>query len=363
MTNILKVHILVFLFISQIYSQNARSLWVVRDALLDDGIVNIVDNAKRLGCNNIFIQLRGLGKVYYPTKLDIPSVKVDSEKLRNLFVQAKQNNIDVHIWLNYSYIASKNSKSYESNHVLNKARNSIIYAPDNGVESEGYFLHPNDKTNLSEVKSIIIELVNNYEFKGIHLDYFRYPGDPEHSSITGRTNFILQTGLDPLEPIKNTENFIDNRGIGSYSYFKEKYSEFLRTELTETLSELKSFCKTIDNNLQISVAVKPNPLKAKHKFYQDWAKWIEDDLCDFIVLMNYSVENEIFEGTLNLVEKISDPSKIIIGIAAYNINSKEFLNRINIIQNKTHFKGLCLFSYNYFVKNTLLFNQIESLSY
>jgi uncharacterized lipoprotein YddW (UPF0748 family) len=357
---ILKILVFSFIFNFSLLAQKSKSIWVVRDALLNDGISEIIPNAGKLNINKVFLQLRALGTVYFPTDQNIPEQNVDSVRLNSLFQQAKENNIEMHIWLNYSYVQVKNFPVAAENHILAKSVNSIIYSSVNGLEDEGYFLHPNDKSNLSEVKKIISELINNYEFKGIHLDYFRYPHSTEHYSNTGRTNYIIKSGLDPIIPLRDAENFIKIRGINSYSYFKENYSNFLRSELTEALYEIRNHINHINPEIELSIAVKPNPFKAKHLFYQDWAAWLAEGLCDFVVLMNYNKDTIIFEENNNFTARNSDPSKVIIGIGAYNINANEVKLRLKSIQN-SDFNGYSLFSYNFIIKNRNLFNQLMDL--
>ncbi len=354
-----KILLLISLFVSNLHTQESKAIWVVRDALTAKSVSSIIDNVKTLKCNKIFIQLRALGKVWYPTKLDLPQSKIDSTAISELIQKANNNNIEVHAWLNFSYIYSKNKRRVPTNHIINKSGNAIIYSPVNGVKSEGYFLHPNDEKNLSEVKNIVKELIEEYPISGIHLDYFRYPKDLSHTSKSGRTKYIMDYGLDPLIPISDPNAFIKLRGLESFRYFKESYTNFLRYELTAALIEIRDLIKKNNNKVQLSIAVKPNPLKAKHTFYQDWAFWIANNYCDFIVIMNYSPDDKVFDDNIRIVRSLVPQEKVMVGIATYNVNKEQIVSRIKNV-NSIKFKGYSLFSYNFITGNSDLFRYLTS---
>ncbi len=118
------------------------------------------------------------------------------------------------------------------------------------IKNLAKFIHPNDEHNLSEIKTIINELVRKYPAKGFHFDYFRYPGYQNHYSLKGRSNCLIKYGFDP-------ENKLSSSGK-DYRKFKNYYDEFLLEELTAALVDLRNFVKQINNELQVSIAVKPN---------------------------------------------------------------------------------------------------------
>jgi len=353
--------ILVFLLFLQNFALSySKAIWVVRDALTSkETISEIVERTKLLNCDKIFLQLRALGTAYYPTKLDIPHKEINPALLKDLFNQAVASNIEVHIWLNVCYVWPIKKRPETQNHVLNKVSASIITPVDPSVKPEGYYLHPNDKWNLSEIKTMMDELLGLYPVAGFHLDYFRYPKEKIHTSKLGRTEFLIKYGLDPLMPLTNAEKFTKERGFGAYSYFQEKYRDFLRDELTLALSEIRTFLKGINKDVKLSIAVKPNPIGAKHHFLQDWAFWLEKDLCDFVVLMNYNPEMKTFVNNINITSQKVNTAKVMIGIATYNIEAEEIFKRIEYVKS-TSYSGYVLFSYNYINNRKKLFDLLRN---
>ena len=352
---------IILLFVIQNSFAASKGIWVVRDALTSKkSISKIITSSIELKCDKIFLQFRALGKVYYPTKYDIPYHEVDEELLQLLFDKAKKNNIEVHAWLNVCYIWHKKRNPLPQNHILYKSLSSKIEAPQKKITIEGYYVHPNDNSNLTEIITIIKELFELYKINGVHLDYFRYPKEIYHTSKLARTEYLIKFGLDPQIPLSNPMSFVNERGNGAYIYFQETYNNFLRTELTVALKKIKKQVKAINQDLQLSVAVKPNPIIAKHRYMQDWLYWIENDLCDFVVLMNYSKKMPTFIGNIKTVKEKVAPDRVMIGIATYNINNDEILKRIKFVD-ESNFSGYALFSYNNIKSNHHLYNLLKQI--
>jgi uncharacterized lipoprotein YddW (UPF0748 family) len=353
-----KIIFFAILFYHNVFSFS-NGIWVVRDALKsDENILQIISTAKELNCKKIFLQFRALGKVYYPTKLNIPNYKVNERQLLLLFEEAQKNNIEIHAWLNVCYIWQKTEPPKQINHIYYKSILSKIETIPDKIKSEGYYLHPNDSANLSELIAVIKELKTKYNISGVHLDYFRYPKNEKHTSKRARTDFLIKYGLDPLLPLSNPKEFVQNRGYKSYRYFQNKYHEYLRNELNSALVYIREQTHLIDENLELSVAVKPDIVTSKHRFMQDWLSWIKNDLCDFVVLMNYNPKMPKFVNNIKLLKEIHLDSKVMVGIATYNIKPAEVLQRIDIVNN--YFNEWVLFSYNYIIKNKYLFGLLKN---
>ena len=58
-------------------------------------------------------------------------------------------------------------------------------------------------------------------------------------------------------------------------------------KITEFIRSIKYSIINNSLNLQLSAAVKPDILEAKYRWYQDWQSWIEEDIIDYCVIMNY----------------------------------------------------------------------------
>jgi uncharacterized lipoprotein YddW (UPF0748 family) len=115
----------------------------------------------------------------------------------------------------------------------------------------------------------------------------------------------------------------------------------------------------IQPDVQVSVAVKPDPVEAKHRYFQDWLNWIRRDVCDFVVLMNYRTDWLEFEAVLNQLRDQNLKDKIMVGISTYNQNVDAVLKRLEAVR-KRKFSGYSIFSYNYLAENRTYFQNLRS---
>ncbi len=108
----------------------------------------------------------------------------------------------------------------------------------------------------------------------------------------------------------------------------------------------------------LSAAVKPNPNEAKNRWSQDWISWINNNILDFVIPMNYGVENDVFIDNLRRINKeVHDIDKVFMGIAIYNQDESNVAKKI-ILSKYSGFNQICLFSYNSLRKDNIDFKVI-----
>lgn len=338
-------------------SENQRAMWVVRYALSStEEIDNIIYVSERLNITDIYVQVRALGENYNSSlqKTDVPA-------LFSLLVQrAKNKNIKVHAWLNTLYIWTGDIEPESKNHIFYRAPNSILRsAADNDIPRyntlkkegiEGYFVSPLDSLNLHEVKMFISDLINIYHVDGIHLDYFRYPDIKYSISPHSRTEFMLQNFIDPEKIYSDVSYFTKKRGYQAFIYIDEIYREFLRNSMNNMLIQIKNHIHAVNDKIELTVAVKPNLIQARHRYFQDWGAWLKNDLCDKVLLMNYNTDYDTFKQNIRLAQSLQSNDRIIIGISTYNQNENAVRQRVKLVSNMD-FAGYALFSYNYLTEN------------
>ena len=109
----------------------------------------------------------------------------------------------------------------------------------------------------------------------------------------------------------------------------------------------------------LSAAVKPNPHEAKNKWSQDWISWINNNILDFVIPMNYGIDNDLFLDNLRKINKvIIDLDKIVVGISTYNQDEAEISKKI-ILSKYSGYSNICLFSYTSFKNNDIDFNLVR----
>ncbi len=348
-----------FLIIISVHAEKNNALWVVRDALSQKNVgVRVVEAAKKMGINKLFVQVYALGREYYKTS---PNTKPNqtNEALQTIIDEAHKNNMEVHAWLNCFFVYGTKHQPENREHIYWQAEGSILKPFRNAGGDKGVFLYPGDSLQQRALDKTIMEMILMYHVDGIHLDYFRYPDYEIPLSINARTDFKLKYFMDP-------EKILDKALMakeGNYLYYKHfviLYRNFLSQKLTDALIHIKNTIKKTAPSVQLSIAVKPDPTTAKIKFLQPWESWLRNKYCDFVVAMNYSKEPGLFETNLRAIDRLKLADKIVIGIAVHNISKRVVLKRLNIIKNRNVY-NFSLFSYNLLYQDKNLQNKIERL--
>jgi uncharacterized lipoprotein YddW (UPF0748 family) len=128
------------------------------------------------------------------------------------------------------------------------------------------------------------------------------------------------------------------------------YRNSLAGALSLFLKRIYNEIKKVKSELYLSVAVKPDPVQAKYRYFQDWISWLKKNYCDFLVIMNYRTDLNDFLSILTKIKDVSEIDNIIVGISTYNQNEDAVRQRIKIVQSDS-FAGYSLFSYNHLIKN------------
>jgi len=363
LTRIFTLLLFSILFTSNLQAAPHRALWVVRYALYSSTeITEIIDMAENLRISDLYVQVYALGMPFYNSGFFANNGNVDKkEPLNNLISLAHKRDIKVHAWINTLYIWSGKITPADKSHLFYLSQKSIlrkadyqsqmptpVELKDNGIE--GYFLDPLDESNSMRIRLIITELISRYDLDGIHLDYFRYPNSGFNFSPLGRTIFKERYYIDPLQFFSRQEVFISERGFKSAEYIRDKYNLFLKTNLTEFLAKIHDHINDLDSSIILSLAVKPNPDISRRQYSQDWLNWLNNDLCDRLLLMNYNTDFEFFKSDAMLALNLAESDKIVIGISTYNQNEEAVLQRVRYVQNNS-FSGFALFSYNHLKNN------------
>ena len=326
----------------------------------------LIEFCNATNIKEIYLQLYRNGEPYFDSTIGsraryeeiINSAGIDT--IDFLLNEAKKNGIQVFAWINVlSAGTNKESdivKKYGES-VLTKdqyLRTSI--KSDKKDESDKYylredqiFLEPGDLRVLDYVLSIVNSLITRYPgLSGIHLDYIRYP-NPLPYIPDSRFNkyglsygygdeslkrFKARTGLDPLNMETNRDNCLI-------------WDNWKREQVTNLVNKICDLVKSKSSKYLISCAVLPSFDRAYSFIFQDWPLWLEKKYADYVVLMNYTVDNKY---GLNIA-KSSLPQrgqgKIYIGIGAFLLkyNAKLFLEQYESLC-RLKPDGIVFFSYD-----------------
>ncbi len=148
---------------------------------------SIIAGCYSMGINNIFLQVRPCSDALYKSQI-YPWSKYltgtqgtppedDFDPLAYWIIQAHKKNIKIHAWLN-PYRVTKNNDANNSEYNSLAESNPAKQHPEYLVKytDNQYYFNP----GLPEVRELLVEgaleIVNNYDVDGIHLDDYFYPG-------------------------------------------------------------------------------------------------------------------------------------------------------------------------------------------
>ncbi len=219
----------------------------------------------------------------------------------------KKHKMQIHAWYENYFVG------YNGAHcaMLEKHPNLIAKRKDGGIlldaEDRFYFLNP----ALPEVREFLTksckQLLDNYDFDGLQLDYIRYPfiRDIDHAAGFDdytKSEFLKDTGID-IEQIKNTD-------CSEWIQFTHWCANQV-TMYVEMIHSLISQYRAKGRNIQLSTAVIGNPEDAIHKKCQDWRFWVEQGWLDAIYPMAYYNDaDEVLKEITFMVENYKNTPNI-----------------------------------------------------
>jgi len=308
--------------------------------------------------NHIFLQVYALDEAYYPSHI-VPMKRQDDTWLKHFLREARRRNIKVSAWVNVFYSWGFAPRTNNQRHPINFHPN--WYVQDKSGKSilgldieelrrrgiEGYYLAPSNKQVRDHVLSLIDEMLDSYDFDGVHLDYCRYPAPGFIYDVALRSKFMRAYCLDPLG--FSLPDFEQRFGTWGNEDLDRRWQEFVRDDLTSFIKELNERIKARKPYADLSVAVKADYHAASRDFFQDWPTWVNSGLVDFICLMAYQNDIEsVLVKTLNVVE---DPSKVAVGLGIYRLSPDRIKYQVRQVA-AMPFSGVVFFSYEELRKNT-----------
>ena len=369
-----RFYILSILFLLNLtYAESQRGMWVVRHALKSDAeIEKLIRISSDLDITDLYVQVYALGESYLrtPKNSNQDTYRRNNNNFKKVLRFAKANQIKVHAWLNMFYVWSRKKLLADPMHPIRIAEKSILRSPEleqlpdlallQKMGIEGYFIDPIDREYRTYIKNIITNLCSFYSLDGIHLDYIRYPQKEVSFSPQGRTEFMMNHFVDPVDGFIDSEEYIQKQGFDTYNHLSQTYYNFLNQNLSSFLNEITNHIKYFDSDLIVSCAVKSDLFKARHTFVQNWDEWLVKNYCDRVLMMNYDTVSANFVRNLENPRQDELRDRIVIGISTYNQSEQAVIKRINWTK-QYGYGGYALFSFNHLSETSNYMERIAKL--
>lgn len=307
-------------------------------------IEKIVEFCKATHIDTIFLRLYNNDQCWFSTEnfnssfFERIKEEYNEDLLKYLLTLAKKENIDVFSWiitfgfhryyLDHNLLIKKYGKS-----VLTKDQYGNYYDGERTGESrEKYYqrdtlcwLEPGDLRVVSYLKGIIEELTDNYpQLKGVLFDFIRYPSDVPFIPGARYIGWSYSAGFGDM----SVERFVERHGFHptaenvSMKHDRSRESQlralawdrWRREQISTFLREVSQIIRS--KGMSVSCAVFAFADRLYLHGFQNWRGWIEEDVVDFLVLMNYSLDDEmVYQISKQHITTYSE--KIWIGLGAY----------------------------------------------
>jgi len=301
-----------------------------------ESALELIKFCRKKGLDEVYLQFYRNGQAYYDTKLGDRSkyetmLKASgTDAIDYLLKEAKRCDIKIFAWVNILCVGkNKNADIVKKfgNSVLTRDQYSRVSMRTEDVnESDKYylrdeqlFLEPGDPRVSEYMAPVIDEIITRYpDLAGAHFDYVRYPYPvpflPRSSfnkyGLTygyGEENvkrFKEKTGLDPLSMPDNNENSLI-------------WDDWKRSQVTNLVDKLAKNIKNKYPGMIVSCAVLPSVETAFSASFQDWPGWLENATVDYVVLMNYTKNNQLTKEITRSALSQRGKGKVYIGIGNF----------------------------------------------
>lgn len=317
--------------------------------------IKILDNVKEWNMNAVFVQIKPVEDAFYPSKFSpwseyltgIQGQNPGYDPLKFMIKEAHKRNIEFHAWFNPYRLTMSGGIDKLSNDNIGKQR------PDWTITYGGkLYLNPGiPEVNDYIVKSIM-EVVENYDIDGVHMDDYFYP-----YKVKG-------------------EIYNDEEQYNKYGSNFLKVDDWRRDNVNKLIEKLYSSIKAEKKNVSFGISpfgvwrnistdsVRGSNTKAGIQnyddLYADILYWMENNWIDYVapqIYWNQGFKIAEYNTLVDWWSKYAKETKtnLYIGQAAYRIKDwekdDELINQIKYNRNSEEVKGSIFFSYSSLVKN------------
>ena len=317
--------------------------------------IKILDNVKEWNMNAVFVQIKPVGDAFYPSKFSPWSEYLTGKQgenpgydpLKFMIEEAHKRNIEFHAWFNPYRLTMSGGIDKLSNDNIGKQR------PDWTITYGGkLYLNPGiPEVNDYIVKSIM-EVVENYDIDGVHMDDYFYP-----YKVKG-------------------EIYNDEEQYNKYGSNFLKVDDWRRDNVNKLIEKLYSSIKHKNKNIEFGISpfgvwrnistdsVRGSNTKAGIQNYDDLyvdiLYWMKKNWIDYVapqIYWNQGFKIAEYNTLVDWWSKYAKETKtnLYIGQAAYRIKDwekdDELINQIKYNRKSEEVKGSIFFSYSSLVKN------------
>lgn len=362
------------LWVATVVNIDYPSVPSTEPSFLQSEALKIIDYAQNNGFNAIFLQVRPCADAFYKSsvfpwskylsgKQGLPPSN-DFDPLGFWINECHNRGIELHAWINPYRVTKKTSSDPKWDFSSLDSSNPAVKNPQWVVKHSDGNLYFNP--GIPEVRKLIIdsviEIIQNYDVDGIHMDDYFYPD----------------------------KNFDDKTTYSQYGNNFSTIDDWRRENINlliyEMSSNIKSYKKSVSfgispfgiwaNKRSNPLGSETNGLQTFYDHYADTRKWVKEGWIDYIAPQLYWNIGYTVADYSKLLSWWSDTVKdtavnLYIGHAAYRAGNQdpsspwygisEISRQLLLNEKNPYVKGSIFFSYNTLYKNGPLSAMIKAI--
>lgn len=331
---------------------------------------------KKHGITDIFLQVVRSGRAWLESDhLDLEPFKRclkahggrggggGGDPVKNALLWGKENGVRIHLWCNIFCLGESEPAPWvrelpaESfvrdsfgNTTTEKAPAPLV------LDAPALWLDPASDELFEFYKKVFSDIATRYsQAAGIHLDFFRYPyylPIKPSSAVHLGSDFGYSTPA--LKRFQSESGIVDPFITTDGQMLPKDYDtaiEWDHWRRAQVERYLELFGKQLGSHQSLSVACLAWPDRAYMSSFQNWRKWLKEELIDIALPMIYTADDELFS---HLIEQASafttKKNEVLAGVGAYIFRNRASLQAQLEIVDSSDIAGHCLFSYRNLLK-------------
>ncbi|HOJ88244.1 MAG TPA: family 10 glycosylhydrolase [Pseudothermotoga sp.] len=336
-----------------------KAVWVWGTTLANSGVEQTLQRIKELGVTDVLLLVKGTsGTVNWPSKVALGFAS-DTTVLPKAAQYCKTNGLRLHVW----FVCNQDEKfanTYPEYKMygIPKVQGGELQRAGKSIDFVG------SQTYREYLKSLIAEVIENYDPDGLHFDYIRYPtgawGWGPAELDRARENGLSESDIEYLEQlaIQTWGTGGDNQSFIN-AYLSDdatvtKWVELRSANVLDFLNELSEYAKHIKPDLIVSAALMPEPGSSDPTerafglvhYGQNYESF--EYTCEMIIPMAYHrdygkditwITDTILSGTKEQVQQ----NKVVVGLQGYSpVTGDELSQAVKNCLDKNA-DGVCVF--------------------
>lgn len=295
-----------------------------------------VDYSTGSNCNAVIVEMRKRGDAYYTSTLEPKGVSITPaagyDSLADICTKAHAAGLEVYAWvvMNRVWTSQTAPATTTPNHVYN-THPEWFSLNDSGSKFDAdnnSFLDPGVPGVEDWNKSVVMQIVSNYDVDGVILDYIRYPSTHWGYNTTAVSRYNTEYGLS-----------------GNPTYSDTQWSNWRRDQVTNMVKRVYLEAKAAKPGIKIGAAVWNLASTGNSSYFQNWDAWMSGHILDFASPMAYTSTNTTWNTWVNDAYNRKYGRHIYIAQAGYLNTISNSMTQISYAQAKP-LDGVTPYNYN-----------------